>query len=160
MFHPAFAKWNPWTWAVINMLGILALCLPVVSHSVSVAEWIRYGPQYLLETLPFNGATTKESLLPKVPQALYNKGPSIGPVSTLHSRATTSCSTHSVWTITLFLLEVGLNVFVLLEASFFTYLFYFWGKLALTLSFVFSMLSLLGPAVHIDMRLEDEVLSS
>lgn len=76
------------------MLGILALCLPVVSHSVSVAEWIRYGPQCLLETLPFNGATTKESLLPKVPQALYNKGPSIGPVSTLHSRATTSCSTQ------------------------------------------------------------------
>lgn len=36
--------------------------------------------------------------------------------------------------------------------------FLFLGEIPL--SFVFSMLSLLGPAVHIDMRLEDEVLSS
>lgn len=42
----------------------------------------------------------------------------------------------------------------------FTYLFYLGGEICFNLKFFFSVLSLLRPAVHIDMRLEDEFLSS
>lgn len=55
--------------------GILEL--PVVSYSVRLGEWIRRGPQCLLRILPFSGDTTKGSLWPTVPPALYNKDPSL-----------------------------------------------------------------------------------
>ena len=56
---------------------ISALKLPVVSHSMRLCEWIRYGPQCLLGDSSFQWGHNKRAIVIRVPQAFSNEGPSL-----------------------------------------------------------------------------------
>lgn len=70
-------------------------------------------------TIPFSGATTKGALLPRVPQALNKKGPSLMLSSLFTPIISPATVSNTVpMTINCFLLATEVHFFVTVDASF------------------------------------------